>query len=160
MAATSASERHVFLSYAREDREKVDQILHALRERHFPVFMDQEMVSGVDWERVLEAQLQRAYAVVVVWSSRSVVSEWVARESAVGLEKDRLFPVLLERGLTIPPRFAHKQAADLSDWNGDPHDAKFDRAIGLLKPLWEAQMGLLEDVKPLKPLRFKPRPAA
>src|SRR5262245_16962671 len=149
-----APDRHVFLSYAREDREKVDQILHALRERKFPVFIDQDMASGVDWEKVLEAQLEQAYAVVVVWSSHSVVSEWVAREAAAGLAKDRLFPLLLERDLALPTQFAHKHAADLSDWNGHPEDAKFNNAIGLLKPLWESEMGLLNDIKVYKPIRF------
>ncbi len=50
MASIDAADRHVFLSYARADREKVDQILHALRVRGFPVFIDQDMVSGVEWE--------------------------------------------------------------------------------------------------------------
>ena len=148
----------MFLSYAREDYGAVEQILGALRKKGFPVFIDQDMPSGVEWETVLESQLQRAYAVVVVWSSRSVLSEWVAREAAVGLEKDRLFPVLLERDITLPAQFAHKHAADLSDWNGNPDDAKFNRAIALLQPLWEAQMGLLQDIKVLKPIRFMRRP--
>lgn len=158
MTSTQTPDRHVFLSYAREDHARVEQILSALRKKGFPVFIDHDMPSGVEWETVLEAQLQRAYAVVVVWSSRSVGSEWVAREAAAGLEKDRLFPLLVERDITLPPQFAHKHAADLSDWNGDPDDDQFNRAIALLGPLWEAQMGLLKDIQALRPIRFKRRP--
>ena len=154
------NDAYVFLSYAREDESQVEQILFALRQRGFPVFIDRDMVSGVEWEKVLEARLQTAYAIVVVWSSRSVRSEWVEREAAVGLEKDRLFPVLLERGVSMPPRFVHKHAADLSDWNGDPNAVQFDRVISMLQLLWEAQNGLLKDTKAMKPIRFKRRPAS
>jgi hypothetical protein len=94
-----------------------------------------------------------------VWSSHSVKSDWVAREAAAGLEKDRLFPILIERGVTLPSSFAHQHAVDLSNWNGDPKDREFDPVLGLLQPLWEAQIGTLRDIKVLKPIRFKARPA-
>ena len=155
---TPIPDRHVFLSYAREDQAMVDRILRALRSKGFPVFIDHDMASGVEWETVLEAQLQSAYAVVVVWSSSSVASEWVTREAAIGLAKDRLFPLLVERDVAIPAQCAGKHAADLSDWSGDPNDDQFNRAIALLQPLWEAQMGLLKEVKALKPIRFEFRP--
>lgn len=154
------NETEIFLSYARQDEVEVDRILEALKARGFPVFFDQDLPSGVDWEKALVAKLQNAYAVVVVWSSHSVKSDWVAREAAVGLEKDRLFPILIERGVTLPERFAHKHAVDLSNWNGNPQDSKFNRVLGLLQPLWEAQIGLLRDIKVFKPIRFKERPAS
>ena len=36
------NETEIFLSYAREDESEVERILHALRERGFRVFFDQE----------------------------------------------------------------------------------------------------------------------
>ena len=152
-------ETEIFLSYAHEDKDKVETILHALRERGFPVFIDQDMASGAEWEKVLEAKLQAVFGVVVVWSSHAVKSKWMPIEVAAGLAKDRLFPILIERGVTLPSSFAHKHAADLSDWNGDSRDPKFDRVLDLLKPLWEAQIGLLEDLKVSRPIRFRERPA-
>jgi hypothetical protein len=157
------NEAEVFLSYAHEDEPKVRQILDALRARGFPVFVDSDMPAGVDWEKVLEARLESAYAVVVVWSSRSVrkgsqESEWIYREASIGLEKDRLFPIKIERGITPPERFKGKHAADLSDWNGDPNDPKFAGALNLLENLWAAQNGLLKDLPVQKPIRLKSRP--
>jgi hypothetical protein len=152
----------VFLSYAREDHAKVTQILQALRDREFPVFFDREMPAGVEWERVLESVLARAYGVVVVWSTHSVgkatqESAWIYREADVGFNKGRLFPIRIEP-VTPPERFQSIQAADLSDWNGDAHDAKFEAAIALLRNLWEAEKGLLEPGEIMKPLRLKKRP--
>ena len=145
---------HVFLSYAREDESRVDDILNALTAKRFPVFIDRSMPSGVEWRKVLEAQLQRAYAVVVAWSSHSVKSEWVTREADVGLAKDRLFPILLERGIVPPERFAHLQAADLSGWGGNPDDPQFESAIRLLKELWGIQVGTLTPITVHKPIRY------
>ena len=78
------SETVVFLSYADEDRGKAEQILHALRVRGFPVFFARETPAGVEWEKALTATLQRAYAVVVLWSSHAAKSKWVRLEVAAG----------------------------------------------------------------------------
>ena len=79
-------ETGVFLSYAREDKETAEKILSALEARGFPMYFDQYLPSGVQWEEALKAQLQRAFAVVVLWSSHAAKSEWVAIEAAAGLE--------------------------------------------------------------------------
>jgi hypothetical protein len=154
-------ETEIFLSYAHEDRSRVERILHAFKSRGWNVFMDQDIFSGANWRKVLESQLETAYAVVVVWSSHSVGSEWVAREAMAGLAKDRLFPVLIDRDVTLPSSFEHKHAVDLSDWEGDPNDPKFDRLLGMIHLLWEAEKGLRQDIKVLKPLRLNtgPRPS-
>ena len=85
-------------------------------------------------------------------------SEWVPIEVAAGLEKNRLFPILIEVGVPLPSSFEHLQAADLSDWNGEPHDGKFDHAIALLEVLWDSQVGTRKDIELLKPLRLITRP--
>jgi len=155
------NDREVFLSYAREDQARVKQILEALLKRGFPVFFDREMISGVEWEKVLESRLQDAYAVVVVWSSHSVKkatqeSGWILREATIGLEKGRLFPIQIESGLTIPEPFKHIQAAHLSEWNPDVNDSEFDRKISLLRALWVSEQGLLKDEKVWR-IRLKTR---
>jgi hypothetical protein len=152
----------IFLSYASEDRAKAEQFLAALRARGFPVFFDQEMPAGVEWDKVLESVLDTAYGVVVLWSSHSVKkaaeeSAWIYREAAIGLKKDKLFPISIDPDVSVPKAFDHIQAADLSGWNGDPNDPKFDVAISLLRSLWIAQKGLLKDEKVLR-LMFKTRP--
>jgi hypothetical protein len=154
------NETGVFLSYAREDKATAEKILHALEARRFPVFFDQYMPSGVEWERALKAQLQRAYAVVVLWSSHAAASEWVTIEVAAGLEKGRLFPILIEPGVILPSSFQHLQVADLSDWKEDPDDPKFGQAIVHLEVLWDSQVGTRQDIQVRKPLRLITRPAS
>jgi hypothetical protein len=84
-----------------------------------------------------------------------VVSDWVAIEAAAGLAKERLFPVLIDRGIALPSDFEHKHAVDLTDWNGDANDPKFARLVDPIETLWESQKGLRKDIKVLKPFRLK-----
>src|SRR5215813_14014726 len=134
------NDREVFLSYAREDQARVKQILEALLKRGFPVLFDREMISEVEWEKVLESRLQDAYAVVVVWSSHSVKkatqeSGWILREATIGLEKGRLFPSQIESLLNIPQTFKHTYAAHLSGGYQDVNDSELKRKISLLRAL-------------------------
>ena len=150
----------VFLSYAREDKVMAERILAALEARGFPMYFDQYIPAGAEWEKAIKSQLSRAYAVVGLWSSHSQQSKWVPVEAAAGLEKDRLFPILIEPAISLPSDFEHLQAADLSDWNGKPDDPKFGRAIALLEVLWDSQVGTRRAIKVLRPLRLtKPRPS-
>lgn len=154
------SEKAVFLSYSRKDMVMAEKILHALEARGFPMFFDEYIPSGVEWEKTINNQLQAAYAVVVLWSSHSVESEWVLAEAAAGLEKERLFPLLIEPGVKLPSNFAHLEAADLSNWNGDPDDPKFSRAIELLGVLWDIQMGIRKPIVLLQPLQLRKSPVS
>jgi hypothetical protein len=157
-ATTVRQDPFIFLSYAREDEPRAEQILQALREQGYRVFLDRHMPSGVYWEDALKTSLEGAFAVIVIWSSRSVNSQWVMREAAVGLEKKMLFPILIENDVAIPAMFKHVNAADLRGWEGNPKDEKFKGALTLLQLLWEAQNGLLKKAMLMKPLQLKRRP--
>jgi hypothetical protein len=50
---------------------------------------------------VLQSELDKARAVVVVWSSHSVASRWVKAEAGEGLRRGILVPVLVDASL--PP---------------------------------------------------------
>ena len=74
----------VFVSYAREDRERVAPLVEALEARGWSVWWDREILAGKTWDKVLGVELDRARCIVVVWSVTSIESEWV-REEAAGL---------------------------------------------------------------------------
>jgi hypothetical protein len=149
-------ETEIFLSYSREDTQKVELILRALQEKGWEVFYDRHIYSGTEWEKVLQHKLEEAYAVVVVWSRHSVTSEWVRREVAAGLAKDRLFPVAIERGIDLPLEAQGKNAVDLSDWNGDADDPKFAPLISAIELWWAGDRGTTRrEVTIGKPLVLK-----
>ena len=51
---------------------------------------------GQSYEDIIEQALDESECVIVVWSVKSVKSEWVRAEAAEGLERKILVPVLIE----------------------------------------------------------------
>lgn len=114
----------VFISYAREDRERARVLASALEARGWSAWWDREIVPGQSFDQVIERELERAKSVVVLWSGHSIASEWVKNEAAVGAERGVLVPALIE-SVKLPLEFRHKQAANLVGWSGSPSDEGF-----------------------------------
>jgi TIR domain-containing protein len=109
----------VFLSYAREDRERASVLAHAIEERGWSVWWDRHIVPGQAFDQAIEGELGRAGSVVVLWSEQSVGSEWVRNEAAAAAERRVLVPALIDP-VPLPLEFRRRQTADLVDWDGDP----------------------------------------
>jgi hypothetical protein len=118
----------VFLSYAREDRERASVLAHALESDGWSVWWDRKLVAGEAFDDTIERQLATADSVVVLWSEHSIRSEWVKNEAAAASERDVLVPVLLD-DVKEPLEFRRRHAADLTHWTGDPADSEFSRLI-------------------------------
>jgi hypothetical protein len=114
----------IFLSYASADRARVAPLVHALEAEGLQLWWDRDIDSGQSFHKVIQQALTAAPAVIVVWTNESVQSEWVLNEASDARKRDRLVPVLLDP-VTPPLEFRHLQAADLSDWKGDPADPQF-----------------------------------
>jgi hypothetical protein len=108
----------VFLSYAREDRERARMVASALEAEGWSVWWDKKIVAGQAFDRTIETQLESARVVVVLWSVHSLRSEWVLNEAATAAERDVLVPVLLD-DVKQPLEFRRRQAANLTAWKGD-----------------------------------------
>ena len=114
----------IFLSYKREDRDKVRPLVEALAAQGWSVWWDTRIGAGETWDRVIEAELAAAKCVVVVWSKLSVESDWVRAEAHEGRERKCLVPIAIE-GVTPPSIFKMMQATDLTRWRGNADDLSF-----------------------------------
>lgn len=112
----------VFLSYKREDRDKVRPLVEALQAQGWSVWWDTRIGVGDSWDEEIEKELAVAKCVVVVWSRLSVNSRWVRTEAHEGLERQCLVPVLID-GAKAPLAFKLIQASDLNHWKGDAADS-------------------------------------
>jgi hypothetical protein len=113
----------VFLSYAREDRAKAEQIATALTNAGYNVFWDIEIPPGVSWADFLAEKLSQSKAALVLWSKTSTASQWVREEARLARDKGKLIPVMVE-DCAPPFGFGEIQAANLASWNGEadnPH---------------------------------------
>jgi predicted ATPase len=114
----------IFLSYSRQDKPCVAPIVAALEAKGWDVWWDMALIPGEEFDNVTADMLERARAVVVVWTSTSVASRWVRGEARVGADRNVLVPVRFE-GAQLPIDLRAIQTTDFDDWGGDPQSAQF-----------------------------------
>jgi hypothetical protein len=118
----------VFLSYAREDAPRAEQIARGLQQAGLDVFWDNEIPPGATWADHIEQKLTQCKALIVLWSEHSTKSQWVREEARMGRDKGVLIPVMIDA--SRPPfGFGEVQAANLSGWTGAADDANWRRFL-------------------------------
>jgi tetratricopeptide (TPR) repeat protein len=121
----------VFLSYSREDLERIRPLAAALEKAGHQVWWDRQITGGEEYAGVIEQALESAEAVVVAWTAASVKSAWVRDEAGQARDTGRLIPITLD-GCQPPLGFRQYQTIDLSKWNrraGSPALAPLLQAI-------------------------------
>src|SRR6266550_590254 len=73
----------IFISYAREDRQKAEWLSAALRDAGWSVWWDRGILPGSTFEQVIAHELSTARCVVVLWSAAARASNWVQVEASV-----------------------------------------------------------------------------
>jgi TIR domain-containing protein len=104
----------VFVSYAHQDREIVQQIAEGLRALQHQVFFAGDAVTaGKPWREIIAGSLQEADAVIIIISKESVRSNWIMAEvgAAIAYSRERgkssVIPVVID---DINPPAAIKRA--------------------------------------------------
>ena len=75
----------IFISYAREDRNKAELLARVFEQQKWNVWWDKVIPPGKKYSDVIGAELASAKAVIVLWSQASVASDWV-KDEALGSE--------------------------------------------------------------------------
>jgi len=97
-----------FLSYAHEDAKSASMLANLLQANGVSVWWDRSLVAGDRFHKVIEAEIDKAKAVIVLWSRKSVESDWVQGEAQTARELNKLVPVKIEDcRLPIPYRALH-----------------------------------------------------
>jgi formylglycine-generating enzyme required for sulfatase activity len=109
----------IFISYSRDDRERIRVLARALEARGWRVWWDTNLLPGETFDRVICAALEAAKVVIVAWSKVSVDRDWVLNEADEGRRRNILVPVLIDR-VDVPLGFRRLQCANLTEWNGEP----------------------------------------
>ena len=107
----------VFLSYSRDDVERIRPLAAALEKAGHDVWWDRRISGGEEFSGAIEEALESADAVVVAWTKSSIKSAWVRDEAGHGRDTKHLVPVTLD-GCMPPLGFRQYQTIDLSRWNG------------------------------------------
>lgn len=124
--------RNLFVSYANQDKERVADIVAALENAGWSVWWDDRLSAGARLEQDIPTQLEKAAAILVIWSRHSLSSDWVSDEAEYGKSKDKLVPILIDN-VAPPFGFRRLHTAELTHWDGSRGDPRLQ--------------GILEDVE-------------
>jgi len=139
---------NIFLSYDREDHDQAAPIAALLERAGHSIWWDRQIKGGGEFGAEIEAALNAAEKVIVLWSLQSIRSAWVRDEASVGRDTGRLVPITID-GTPAPLGFRQFQTIDFSKWRGRTNAAE-------VKDLFDA-LGAAS-VAPLP--RSKPTPIA
>ena len=126
----------IFISYKSERRNAAAHLAKILECYGYSVWYDYSLVKGRDFAAQIDAKIREAKAVIVLWCSKSVRSEWVADEAALAVDLDSMVPAKIEP-CELRVDFRRKDYVDLTGWDGAPKSHALDV---LLKAL-EQQVG-------------------
>jgi len=118
----------VFLSYASEDRAQARRLASALEGAGYTVWWDALIEGGASFASSIAEALDKADAVVVLWSRFSIDSDWVRDEASQGRERHRLVPLTIDR-TKGPLGFRQYQVIDLSKWRGRASAPQFQAVV-------------------------------
>lgn len=115
----------VFLSYAREDEAAAAHLAGQLQNEGLNVYWDRKLQYGGNYVQELDAQLDAAASVVVIWTNHSIASAFVQAEAMRGFNRQVLVPVLASSEIRPPTPFNVIQSAVMGrdgnsagDWQG------------------------------------------
>lgn len=125
----------VFLSYSRNQQAYARSLAEHLRQRGVPVWVDDDLVAGDRWERVIQERIDRCAALVVVMTPDAEESDWVRREVAWAQDRGKpVFPVLLEGRPLFRLSDVHAEDVRGGAMPGDRFVAALSRLVGTAAP--------------------------
>jgi uncharacterized protein len=121
----------VFISYKREERERVEKLAAALKQLKLDVWFDAELNSGETFLIVIHEALIASRVVLVCWTPEATRSAFVLGEAEHGRARGALLATFFQP-TDLPPPFNMIQAENLTAWSGDVNapDSGWRKIIG------------------------------
>ena len=130
----------VFVSYARADKARVAPLVAAIEAKGWSVWWDPEITPGQEFDDQIDAEIDAAKAVLVIWTPTSVASRWVRGEAREAAERGILVPVRFEQArLPMDVRAIH--TTDLDEWRENPSHPSVQECLRALEAMIARSQG-------------------
>jgi TIR domain len=142
----------VFISYKREDLDRVAPIVDALRDAGIETWWDRDIPPGAAWRQTIVDQLDSADLCIVAWSEHSTAGggRWVIEEAERAAARHAYLGILIDP--VLPPfGFTESHAIDLSGWRGKAGDPRLHRLVETVQARLRGEMS--ERRPPARPVR-------
>jgi len=94
--ASEPAPPRVFISYTRADLPVAERLAAWLQTNGYDAWWDCHIEAGAAFDERIERAIDEAFAVIALWSDRSVRSDWVKWEALQAAKRGKLVPVALD----------------------------------------------------------------
>jgi hypothetical protein len=124
----------VFISYKRQDEERVLVLRDALQSGGLDVWWDKQIPAGARWRERVLTELESAKCVVVVWSESSTgpAADFVRDEASRAHQRGTLLQIRID-DVPLPLGFGEVQSLDLVGWKGGGSDPRLEDLVAATK---------------------------
>ena len=124
----------IFVSYKAEDRRRIEPLVKALEADGFGIWWDTQIAAGAEWREDIQAQLDAARCVLVVWSRRSVgrAGRFVREEASRAQRLGTYLPVRIDR-VDPPLGFSEIHAIALQGWKGKRDNPQYQALLRAIR---------------------------
>lgn len=133
----------IFISYKKEERTVAIRLATRLTEAGYDVWWDAALLAGERFEDEIAAVLMDSRAVVVLWSRKSVGSDWVKAEAETARQQKKALPAVIDDlpidGLPLLFRGLH--VTYLTGWEGEPDHPGYTELMKALRDRLGAAKG-------------------
>ena len=133
-AAPAVRGADVFLSYHRDDKERVARIHGALQALGFRVWWDGDLLAGQSFRTAIESALVTAACAVVCWSQTARSSDWVLAEASAAKRRQCVVPLRLDAAAS-PLDFEALHTLDFQRWDGSLDAPEFLQLVRAVESL-------------------------
>lgn len=112
----------------------MQRIVRALESDGCNVWWDAHIGGAAEWREEIQAHLDAARCVVVVWSARSVGPEGrFVRDEATRAQKRNVYVPVTIDAVELPLGFGEHQAIPLHRWMGDRNDPRYQTLLATVR---------------------------
>jgi adenylate cyclase len=145
----------IFISYARSTEPAALAVQTALAAEGWRVWRDDQLPAHRAYSDVIDERLRAAVAVVVIWSSEAVRSDWVRAEADVARIAGRLVQLSMD-GAVPPLPFNQIHCVDLTGWEGDCQAPAWRKVVDSVRALAGEHSVAPADASRAPPIAAKP----
>ena len=83
----------IFISYSKDEQEPTIALARDLERNGYSTWWDTDLLPGERYQDRIATELDKAKAVIVIWTTKSVTSRWVKAEAEWAAEQNKLITV-------------------------------------------------------------------
>jgi TPR repeat protein len=127
----------IFISHKAEEADAAARLVRRLKELGYDVWSAAALNAGEHFESEITARLDASRAVVVLWSTKAIDSEWVRAEAEAARRRGIVVPAVIDDVSLekLPLLYRNMHISDLRGWQGGKTHTGYKQLVAAIAEL-------------------------